>query len=103
MRVNKTISSLICNKKSRKRRKFVVNLKKQTQFSKGQIGAKSVMIMVYGDYGGRGWRKNKANSKPIKPNVYLTAENAEYAEQKGICVNGCSIKKYDLHLTSPRS
>ena len=44
--------------------------------------------------------KNKANSNPI---FNFTAENAECAEQKGICVNGCPIKKYNLHLTSLRS
>ena len=38
-----------------------------------------------------------------KANLYFTAENAEFAEQKGICVNGCPIKKYNLHLTSLRS
>jgi len=26
--------------------------------------------------------------------IKFTAENAEIAEQKGICANGCSIKKY---------
>ena len=42
-------------------------------------------------------------TKPNKANFNFTAESAELAEQKGICVNGCSIKKYDLHLTSLRS
>ena len=39
----------------------------------------------------------------FKANFNFTAENAECAEQKGICVNGCPIKKYNLHLTSLRS
>ena len=49
--------------------------------------------------GGFGRRK----TKPIKANLNFTAENAELAEQKVIFVNGLSIKKYNLHLTSPRS
>jgi len=39
--------------------------------------------MVYGDIGGPRRRKNKANSKP---NVFFTAEHAEFAEQKRIFV-----------------
>ena len=41
------------------------NLKKQTQFSKGQNNVKSILIMVYGDFDGPRQRKNKPNSKPI--------------------------------------
>jgi hypothetical protein len=44
--------------------KIYINLKKQSQFLKGQNDANSVMIMVYGDFGGWRQQKNKANSKP---------------------------------------
>ena len=44
------------------------DLKKQSQFSQGQIGAKSVITIVYGDFDGPGRRENKANSKPNKAN-----------------------------------
>ena len=40
-------------------------LKKQSQFSKEQIGAKSLLIMVYGILCGRRRRQNKPNSNPI--------------------------------------
>ncbi len=40
------------------------NLKKQSQYLKVQNDVKSVLIMVYGDLGDFGRRKNKANSKP---------------------------------------
>jgi len=52
-------------KKSRKRRKIELNLKKQSQFLKGQNEAKIVMTRIYGDFDGPVRRKNKANSKPI--------------------------------------
>jgi len=42
-------------------------------------------------------------TKPIKANLDFTAENAEYAEKKNICVSDCSIKKYTLYPISPRS
>ena len=57
----------------------------------------------YEDFCNFGRRKNKANLKPNKANLNFTAENAECAEQKGIHINDCPIKKYNLHLTSPRS
>ena len=44
------------------------DLKKQSQFAKGQNDAKIVMTMVYGDLNGPGRRKNKPNSKPNKAN-----------------------------------
>jgi len=37
------------------------NLKKQSQFAKGQNDVKSILIMVYEDFDGLGLRKNKAN------------------------------------------
>ena len=42
------------------------NLKKQSQFAKGQNGVKSVLIMSYGDFDGPRRRKDKPNSKPNK-------------------------------------
>jgi len=47
--------------------------------------------------------ENKPNSNPIKANLHFTAENAEYAEEKNICVSVCSIEKYALYPISPRS
>ena len=44
------------------------NLKKQSQFLKGQNDVKSILTMVYGDFGVPRRLKNKANSKPIKAN-----------------------------------
>ena len=41
------------------------DLKKQSQFSKGQNNVKSILTMSYGDFDGPGRRENKANSKPI--------------------------------------
>ena len=41
------------------------NLKKQSQFTPGQIGIKSYMKGNYGNIATCGLRKNKANSKPI--------------------------------------
>jgi len=41
------------------------DLKKQSQFLKGQNDAMPVMTMVYGDFDGPRRQKNKANSKPI--------------------------------------
>jgi len=32
-----------------------------------------------------------------KPNFHFTAEKAEYAEKKNICVSDCSIKKYAIY------
>jgi hypothetical protein len=40
-------------------------LKKQSQFLEGHNNVKSVLTMVYGDFGGWKQRKNKPNSKPI--------------------------------------
>jgi hypothetical protein len=47
--------------------------------------------------------ENKPNSKPIKANLHFTAENAEYAEKKGISVSDCSIERYALYPISPCS
>ena len=41
------------------------DLKKQSQFVKGQNDAKSVQAKVYGNLDGWMRRENKANSKPI--------------------------------------
>jgi hypothetical protein len=43
-------------------------------------------------------------TKPIRTQfVFFTAENAEFAEQKGICVNTCPTNQYNLYLPSLRS
>ena len=48
-------------------------------------------MKIYLDEGDEKTKSNKAN-------LYFTAENAEFAEQRGICVNDCPIKKYNLYL-----
>ena len=50
--------------------------------------------------------KSPSGSKktnPNKANLHFTAENAEYAEKKDICISDCLIKKYALYPISPRS
>jgi len=47
----------------------VVNLKKQSQFSKIRIGVSIYMKGYYEEFNALGRRKNKANSKPIKANL----------------------------------
>jgi len=69
--IAKTLSFLVAAERSEAApSEFVVNLKKQTQFQNGQNGAKSVITMVYGDLNDLGQRKNKANSKPNKANLF---------------------------------
>jgi hypothetical protein len=38
-----------------------------------------------------------------KPNLHLTAENAEHAEKKSISVSDCSVERYALYPISPCS
>jgi len=47
--------------------------------------------------------QSTTNVSQNKPNLRFTAENAEYAQEKNICVSDCSIKKYTLYPISPRS
>ena len=81
------------------------NLKKQSQFLKGQNDAMQVMTMVYGDLTGRGGEK----TKPIKANLYFTAENAECAEyliskDSRVCIWLQTMKLQTLFpLRSPRT
>ncbi len=42
-------------------------------------------------------------TKPNKANLHFTAENAEYAEKKDICVSDCPIEIYALYHISPCS
>jgi len=46
-----------------------VCLKKQSQFAKGKNDVKSLLTMIYGDFGVLRRRKNKPNSKPNKANL----------------------------------
>ena len=43
------------------------NLKKQSQFIKGQNNATSLQVMIYGNLGGWRLRKNKAKQSQTKP------------------------------------
>jgi hypothetical protein len=45
------------------------HLKKQTQFSKGEMGVTSIMTKDYENKTALWPRRNKANSKPIRPNT----------------------------------
>ena len=47
--------------------------------------------------------QSRTNVIQNKPNLHFTAENAEYAQKKNICVSDCSIKKYALYPISPCS
>ena len=64
------------------------NLKKQSQFSEGQNDVKSVIVMVYGDFGMLRLRENKANSKPNKANPSGT--NCRTVLIKSVRVYSCS-------------
>jgi len=63
------------------------DLKKQSQFIKGQNNAKSLQAMVYGDFNGRRLLKNKANSKPNKANFKIpqTHERSGKKHKKQEC------------------
>jgi len=52
------------------------NLKKQSQYSKGQNDVKSVFTMVYGDLGGPEQRKNKAKQTQTQAERGLFAYGA---------------------------
>ena len=73
---------------------------KQSQFLKKSNGCKL-------NYNKGLWEKKRTGhlvkTNPNKANLYFTAENAEYAEKKNICVSDCPIKKYALYPISPRS
>ena len=70
------------------------NLKKQTQFPKGQNAVKSILIMVYGDFDGPRLRKNKPNSKPnlFSPQMLWGLKN-RFEKTKPICgvANECKL------------
>jgi len=53
------------------------NLKKQSQFAGGQIGATSYLKGIYGNKPACGAAKNKANSKPIlfSPQIFRGLKN----------------------------
>jgi len=42
------------------------DLKKQSQFAKGQNDVRAVLITGYGDFDGPGWRKNKAKQSQFQ-------------------------------------
>jgi len=69
-------------KKSRKRRKFELNLKKQTQFAGGEMSVSIYKKGEYEDFHAFGRRKNKANSKPNKlvPSTEFTLSVAEWVQ-----------------------
>jgi len=47
------------------------DLKKQSQFMKGQNDVKLMLTMGYENFDGPGQRENKPNSKPIKANLKI--------------------------------
>jgi hypothetical protein len=51
------------------------NLKKQSQFPRGESGAILAMTMVYGDFGGPGHRENKANQSQLAAAEPFREEN----------------------------
>jgi hypothetical protein len=76
------------------------DLKKQSQFPQCQVNVSSFTTRTYGDTSVLRLGENKANQSQF---VLLTAEHAEFAEQKDMCISGYPIKKYNLYLPSPRS
>jgi len=79
---------------------FECIMQNKANFRKGQM---SVSIFIRKDYENQLiWRlrENKPNQTQF---VFFTAENAEYAEKKNICVSDCAIEKCALYPISPCS
>ena len=79
---------------------FECIMQNKANFRKGQV---SINIFTTKDYENQPiWRlrENKPNQTQF---VFFTAENAEYAEKKNICVSDCAIEKCALYPISPCS
>jgi len=78
-------------------------MQNKANFRKSQMDIRLVKTRDYEKKTNRTFGENKPNSNPNKANLHFTAENAEYAEKKDICISDCLIKKYALYPISPRS
>jgi hypothetical protein len=75
-------------------------MQNKANLRKGQM---NITIFNTKDYENRpavGVLENKAKQSQF---VFLTAENAEYAEKNNTCVSDCPIEKYALYPISPCS
>jgi len=78
-------------------------MQNKANFQKSQMNVNLYNTTDYENKSNWTFGENKPNSNPNKANLHLTAENAEYAEKKDICVSDCPIEKYALYPISPCS
>ncbi len=78
-------------------------MQNEPNFGKAQMNVNKVLTKDYENKPNWTLGENEPKTNPIKANLHLTAENAEYAEKNDICVSDCSIKKYALYPISPCS
>ena len=75
-------------------------MQNEPNFGKAQMNVNLYNTMDYEEKSDWTPGENEPKTNPIKPNFHFTAENAEYAEKKDICVSDCSIEKYALSCFS---
>ncbi len=78
-------------------------MKNEPNFRKSQVNVNLYNTTNYEEKSDWTLGENEPKTNPIKPNLYFTAENTEYAEKKDISVSDCSIEKYALYAISPCS
>ncbi len=78
-------------------------MQNEPNFEKAQMNVNKVLTKDYENKSDWTLGENEPKTNPIKANLHLTAENAEYAEKKDICVSDCPIEKYALYPISPCS
>jgi len=72
-------------------------MQNKANFREGQMSVISYHTKGYENLGVCRLGKNKAKQSQF---VFMTAENAEYAEKNDICVSDCQIEKYALYPIS---
>ena len=83
--------------------KSTLFMQNEPNFSKSQVNVNLYNTTNYENKSDWTLGENEPKTNPIKANLHLTAENAEYAEKKDIGVSDCSIEKYALYPISPCS
>ena len=78
-------------------------MQNKANFRKSQVDVSIFSQMAYEEKSDWTPGENEPKTNPIKANLHLTAENAEYAEKKDIFVSDCPIEKYALYPISPCS
>jgi len=63
----------------------------------------NVSTLIARNYENGRLRRGRENKPKQSQFLFFTAENAEFGEQKCICISDCPIKKYNLYLPSLRS